>query len=86
MTNCIFQELYQPKEILKNLFGILPWWEAHPDSKVHGANMGLILGRQDPGGPHVGPMNFAIWVDISCYKRLTEIDQQSVKYGSVLVS
>ena len=32
-----------------------------PDSKVHGANMGHIWGRQDPGGPHVGPMNFAIW-------------------------
>ena len=31
------------------------------DSKVHGANMGPIWGRQDPGGPHVGPMNFAIW-------------------------
>ena len=23
--------------------------------------MGLIWGRQDPGGPHVGPMNFVIW-------------------------
>ena len=33
-----------------------------PDSKIHGANMGPIWGRQDPGGPHVGPMNFAIWV------------------------
>ena len=33
-----------------------------PDSKVPGANMGLIWGRQDPGRPHVGPMNFAIWV------------------------
>ena len=32
-----------------------------PDSKVHGANMGPIWGRQGPGGPHVGPMNFAIW-------------------------
>ena len=32
-----------------------------PDSQVHGANMGSIWGRQDPGGPHVGPMNFAIW-------------------------
>ena len=32
-----------------------------PDSKVHGANMGSIWGRQDPGGPHVGPMSFAIW-------------------------
>ena len=34
----------------------------YPDSKDHGANMLLIWGRQDPGGPHVGPMNFAIWV------------------------
>ena len=32
-----------------------------PESKVHGANVGAIWGRQDPGGPHVGPMNFAIW-------------------------
>ena len=32
-----------------------------PDSKVHGANVGPTWGRQDPGGPHVGPMNFAIW-------------------------
>ena len=32
-----------------------------PDSKVHGANMGPIWGRQDPGEPHVGPMNLAIW-------------------------
>ena len=31
-----------------------------PDSKVHGANMGLTWGRQDPGGPHVGPINLAI--------------------------
>ena len=29
-------------------------------SKVHGAKMGPTWGRQDPGGPHVGPMNFAI--------------------------
>ena len=32
-----------------------------PDSKVHGANMGPIWGRQDPGGPHVGPISFDIW-------------------------
>ena len=37
----------------------------YPDSKVHGANMGPIWGQQDPGGPHAGPMNFAIWVDMS---------------------
>ena len=32
-----------------------------PDSKVDGGNMGPIWGRQGSGGPHVGPMNFAIW-------------------------
>ena len=32
-----------------------------PKSKVHGANMGPIWGRQDPDGRYVGPMNFAIW-------------------------
>ena len=32
-----------------------------PDSKIHGANMGPTWGRQDPGGPHVGPMNLVIW-------------------------
>ena len=36
-------------------------WETVPDSKVHGANMGPIWGRQDPGGSRVGPMNLAIW-------------------------
>ena len=36
--------------------------KAVPDSKVPGANMWPIWGRQDPGGPHVGPMNFTIWV------------------------
>ena len=33
----------------------------HPDGKVQGAYMGPIWVQQDPGGPHVGPMNFAIW-------------------------
>ena len=33
-----------------NMLGCLM---AGPDSKVHGANMGPISGRQDPGGPHV---------------------------------
>ena len=36
-----------------------------PDSEVHGANMGPIWGRQDPGGPRVGPLNLAIWVVFS---------------------
>ena len=32
-------------------------FQQHLDGKVQGANMGLIWGWQDPGGPHVGPMN-----------------------------
>ena len=35
----------------------------HPDSKVHEAYVGPIWGRQDPGGLHVDPMNFAIRSD-----------------------
>ena len=31
-----------------------------PNSKVRGAHVGFIWGRQDPGGPHVGPMNVVI--------------------------
>ena len=27
----------------------------NPDNKVHGANMGPIWGRQDPGGPMLAP-------------------------------
>ena len=41
-----------------------------PDSKVHGANMGPIWGQQDPGGPHVGPMNLVIWE--VCENRMAE--------------
>ena len=35
-------------------------------SKTHGANMGPIWGREDPGGPHVGPVDFVIWDSITC--------------------
>ena len=42
----------------------LPNIHIYHDSRVHGANMGLIWGRQDQGGPHVGPMDLAIWVGI----------------------
>ena len=49
------------------------WWRHHgktkpvsrirfPDCKVRGACMGPTWDRQDPGGPHVGPMNLAIRV------------------------
>ena len=50
-----------PAQRASNTKNVSIWWRHHADSKVHGANMGPIWGRQDPGGPHVGPMNFAIW-------------------------
>ena len=50
-----------------------------PDCKVHGSNMGPIWGRQDPGGPHVGPMNFAIWVNL----KLTMLLKRSQKYSII---
>ena len=37
-------------------------FQIHPDSNVHGANMGPTWGRPGPGGPHVGHVNLAIWV------------------------
>ena len=39
-----------------------------PDSKIHGANVGPTWGRQDPGEPHVGHTNFAIWwyIQMNC--------------------
>ena len=57
-------------------------WGVVPDSKVHGANMGPIWGRQDPGGPHVGPMNLAIWG--LKYENLTELQSAKLElfYGS----
>ena len=45
-----------------------------PDSQVHGANMGPIWGRQDPGGPHFGSMNLVIWDYMTAnrkYKKVT---------------
>ena len=45
----------------KNHMNTLRYIVIVPDSKVHGANMGPIWDRQGSGGPHVGPMHFAIW-------------------------
>ena len=43
----------------------------HPDSKVHGANMGPIWVLSDPGGPHVGPINLVIMAGYS--SKLTSV-------------
>ena len=50
-----------------SMFNRLPYivYSDHADSKVYGANMGPTWGRQDPGGPHVGPIYLAIWVHYS---------------------
>ena len=56
----------------------VPWWMSWRSHGSHAlgqsgsslitrfmGNMGPIWGRQDPGGPHVGPMNFAIWGSVA---------------------
>ena len=53
---------YSVRGFLKCLVTNIVTEPVSPDNKVHGANMGPIWGRQDPGGPHVDPMNFVIWV------------------------
>ena len=43
-----------------------------PDSTVHGANKGPTWVLSAPDGPHVGPMNIAIWgsLDVNCIQIL----------------
>ena len=41
--------------------GILDHIVTKPNYTLIARFMGPIWGWQDPGGPHVGPMNFAIW-------------------------
>ena len=43
-----------------------------PDNKVHGANIGPTRGRQDPGGPHVGPMNLVIWKHVISFAKYSQ--------------
>ena len=38
------------------------WYFPNSKAQAQGAYMGPTWGRQDPGEPYVGPMNFAIWV------------------------
>ena len=58
---------------------ILNITDAVPDSKVHGTHMGPTWGRQDPGGPHVGPMNLAIWGGSIA----NDINQQFREYAQI---
>ena len=54
----------------------------HPDSKVHGTNMGPIWGRQDPVGPHVSPMNFAFWACLRHQVQIVIIVQHMCPFGN----
>ena len=45
-----------------------------------GANTGPIWGRQDPGGPHVGPMNHAIKLCASRTKLLCQNTNFPLEY------
>ena len=50
--------------VLKGITGLGHADGAHhkiPNSKVHGVIMGPTWVLSSPGGPHVGPMNLAIW-------------------------
>ena len=83
--HCFWPQSYQGVHILqdKNAVSSTPrrrnmgvsirpgCYHTDPDSEVYGANMGPTWGRQDPGGPHIGPMNFAIWGVLSYYTRLS---------------
>ena len=64
LNRCIFDTCFTCQFAYMNIsttfFSYCSIYHKNPDSKVHGANMGPIWGRQDPGGPHVRPMNFAI--------------------------
>ena len=66
---CIFNQI-SFKIICKSQFDNIPSLvQIIPDSKFHGASMGPVWGRQDPGGPHVGPMNIAIWDGLTQIRR-----------------
>ena len=59
------QDIHEPGRLCREPYQWFVYMTTqYPDSKVHGANVGPIWSRQDPGGPHVGPMNVAIWVCI----------------------
>ena len=63
----------------------LYWLKLKPGSKVHGANMGPIWGRQYPGGPHVGLMNFVILVRLSREFPFPRTRPQAIMYEPLRV-
>ena len=60
-------EYVDDKSHSKVVISLAPWrcssnLKSILDSKVHWAYMGPTWGRQDLGGPHIGPMIIDVWV------------------------
>ena len=51
------RDIWVPSIGLRNRYVYHRQQQYYPVSKVNGDIMGPIWGRQDPGGPHVGPTN-----------------------------
>ena len=64
MSSGLCRPLCRVLHILGNTY-VSTCLETIPDYKVLGANMGPTRVLSAPGGPHVGPMNLAIWDTIS---------------------
>ena len=78
-----------PSAVQSHYYIVNCYWNTNydhpfPDSKVHGANMGPIWGQQDPGGPHVGPMNFAIW-ELACPIGASIMNLESTYYPIIAI-
>ena len=58
--------------------------DTNPYSKVHVAHMGLIWGRQDPGGPQMGHVNLATWEDSEMLISATNPSVRSLIRGGML--
>ena len=66
--NSFFMYMYHSLKMRLLFLYMLSKLMSLPDSKVHGAIMGLTWGRKDPDGPHDGPMNLATWDPILHFK------------------
>ena len=85
--HCSRSQMFQQKNVSDILWsshlksGKVKSWSSNPDNKVDGANMGHTWGQQDQGGPHVGPMNLAIWESISNIPWCTDQSQDTYSQG-----
>ena len=66
-------QTYQGKTSMPKPLAYIGMTSKYPENKVHGAYMGPTWGLQDPGGPHVGPMILAIWVQLEAITMLSNL-------------